>query len=62
MLTHHINVRRRVPRAGHQAGGAANHFNAVINRGIGGGITKVPHFTDGGWQVVIGVVADEKAA
>ena len=61
MLTYHVDIGRRVACTGHQTRRAAYHFNAVIDGGIGGGVAKVPDFTNGGWKIVVGVVADKEA-
>lgn len=62
MFAHHIDIGRRVSRPGHQAGCAAYHFDTVINRGIGGSIAEVPHFADGGRQVIVRIVTHEESA
>jgi len=62
VFTHHVDRGGRIARPGHQACGATHHFDAVINRGVFGGITKIPGVADGRWNVVVSVIIDVKTA
>ncbi len=61
VLAHHVDGGRRIARAREQARGAAHHFDAVIDGGIGARVTVERQADGGGHAVVLQVVHVEAA-
>ena len=62
MLAHQVDRRRRVPGAGHQAGGAAHDLDAVVDRQAGGDFAAAPLLLVGGRQAIDLQVVDLETA